>query len=103
MTRLYTEDIAVRRGEVDGVEGPAQFLWGQRLYAVRAVLDQWVEAGSWWRQSDHRPAGAQLGVDDRERELWRVEASAGRSGPVGVFDLCFSWSDGRWSLTRVHD
>lgn len=103
MTRLYAEAIAVMRGRVDGIEGPAQFLWAQRLYVVRAVLDQWVESGSWWQQAAHRSGGGLLGVDDRERELWRVEAAAGRSGRSGVFDLCFCWSDGRWSLVRVHD
>jgi hypothetical protein len=42
-------------------------------------------------------------LDDGEREFWRVEAWAGRSSPVGVFDLCFDWSAGRWQLVRVVD
>jgi hypothetical protein len=41
-------------------------------------------------------------VDDGERELWRVEAVIGRLG-AGVFDLCFDWSAGGWTVARVLD
>lgn len=121
MTRLHADDIDVERGIVIGgnvggggverVEGPARFRWGGRSYAVHAVLDHWVEAGDWWRRTGRTgsragPGGAVLGIDDGEREVWRVEAQqqqAGRNAPVGVFDLNFDWSAGRWSLIRVHD
>lgn len=127
MTRLHTDHIDVERGIVDTsagsgaerVEGPARFDWDQRPYAVLAVLDHWVEAGNWWRRAGRGRAGpgdaarpppahdsAVVGVDDGEREVWRVEARqlhAGRDAPVGVFDLNFDWSAGRWSLIRVHD
>jgi hypothetical protein len=43
------------------------------------------------------------GVDDGEQDWFRVEAGAGRSAGTGVYDLCFSWSTGRWSLARVLD
>lgn len=43
------------------------------------------------------------GVDDDEQDWFRVEAGAGRSAGTGVYDLCFSWSTGRWSLARVLD
>ena len=43
------------------------------------------------------------GVDDRERDWWRVEAGAGRAAGTGVYDLCFDWSSGSWSLARVLD
>jgi hypothetical protein len=43
------------------------------------------------------------GVDDGEQDWFRVEAGAGRSAGTGVYDLCFSWSSGRWSLARVLD
>lgn len=43
------------------------------------------------------------GVDDGERDWWRVEASAGASAGSGVYDLCFDWSRGAWSLARVLD
>ncbi len=38
-----------------------------------------------------------------DREVWRVEASSGRSAPTGVYDLALLPDDGRWLLTRVHD
>ena len=43
------------------------------------------------------------GVDDRDRDWWRVEASAGATAGSGVYDLCFDWSRGAWSLARVLD
>ena len=38
-----------------------------------------------------------------EREVWRVEASRGRSSGLGVFDLVFDWADGSWRLARCLD
>ena len=43
------------------------------------------------------------GVDDGEQDWFRVEAGAGRAAGTGVYDLCFSWSTGRWALARVLD
>lgn len=48
-------------------------------------------------------AAGPAGVDDREREMWRVEASTGRCGSTGMFDLCLDWSTGGWTLVRCHD
>ena len=123
MTRLHADDVDVQRGMVDisvgsgvgRIEGPAQFHWGRRSYVVHAVLDHWMEAGNWWRRAGRPRAGpggmagatgTAGGIDDGEREMWRVEARqvrAGRDAPLGVFDLRFDWSAGRWSLIRVHD
>jgi hypothetical protein len=84
---------------------PEQFLWRGRLYLVREVLAHWVELGAWWTgaRSSRRssvpasspgvpdPSGQMrsVAVDVRavEREVWRVEASAGRGATVGVYDL----------------
>jgi len=95
---------------------PEQFLWRERLYLVRAVQGHWMESGGWWctgvtraalsGESDagagnsNAPSGI---VDDGEREFWRVEAGAGRLDDTGVFDLCFDWSHGRWTVVRVQD
>ena len=63
----------------------------------------------WAQRAWGEPApdvGASVGpvsIDDRERDWWRVEAGAGRSAGTGVYDLCFSWSTGRWALARVLD
>ena len=43
------------------------------------------------------------GIDDGEQDWFRVEAGAGRAADTGVYDLCFSWSTGRWALARVLD
>lgn len=118
MSRHYAEPVDVRRRD----DTPVEFLWRGRLYLVRDVLAHWVEAGGWWRRAapdaastagpspggdPARPVGA---LDDREREFWRVEArTGGRAGAAaptastGVFDLCFDWSAGGWSLARTHD
>ena len=116
MTRRYGDTIAVRRRD----DAPEQFLWRDRLYVVRGVLAHWVESGRWWRAPSARavytadvtggagaPGGAAsvpaIGPDDGEREIWRVEAISGRSGGIGVYDLCFDWSTATWRLLQTLD
>lgn len=127
--RRYDDPVDVRKGMVDGAEGPEQFLWRGRLWKVQAVLAHWVETGAWWDSAGARAAlGTDTVADDptrgepsggggpalavlpdlaAEREVWRVEASRGRlsaeGGGGGVFDLLFDWSDGSWRLTRCVD
>jgi hypothetical protein len=102
---------------LSGGKVPHQFLWRGRLYVVRAVLAHWIELGTWWagpgsRRRRPAPVGAGIGpgrgaaeaveavdvleperrsvafdVGAVEREVWRVEARAGRSSSVGVYDL----------------
>jgi hypothetical protein len=110
--RKYDDPVEVRRGCDGGEEGPEQFLWRGRLWKVRAVLAHWVETGPWWQSSGVR---AVVGTDDgsptpaptgdllAERELWRVEAGRGPTDTGGVFDLSFSWDDGRWQLVGCAD
>ena len=128
MTRLIRESRpsrtspdagrSTRRGDLVEVrrrdDVPEQFLWRGRLYVVRAVLARWTESGGWWRGAAVRAlaAGEQGGsidasIDDGERDWWRVEADSGRlaalSAGTGIYDLCFDWSLGAWSLARVLD
>ncbi|HSK28041.1 MAG TPA: DUF6504 family protein [Jiangellales bacterium] len=131
MSRRYDEQVEVRRGLVGGAEAPAQFLWRDRLFLVQGVLAHWVETGAWWRSPAARavhgveegegegppgrpgaadPAAGVRGASvalgllaDDEREVWRVEAAAGRWSPSGVFDLALDWSSGSWVLVRTHD
>ena len=128
--RRYDDPVEVRRGWVEGPghrgEGPEQFLWRGRLWKVADVLARWVETGPWWQSSE---ADATRGTDEghevtrdggavttmprlaavdllAEREVWRVEASAGRNATRegrGVFDLVFDWADGTWQLARCLD
>ena len=127
MTRRYDDPVDVRRRD----EVPVEFLWRGRLYVVRDVLSHWVETGPWWRSGVVRAAYAgetaddtaseqvgrlasepvggagssetALALDPGEREMWRVEASAGRSRGTGVFDLCFDWGAGVWTLAHSLD
>jgi hypothetical protein len=107
VVRRYEEPIAVKETSDGGgatavVTAPESFLWQGRLYVVRTVLDHWQERRAWWR--DAREGGDVL-TDARERQVWRVEASVGRLGRVGVFDLGLDrWDDdASWQLLRVAD
>ena len=129
MSRRYLEPVQVRavpdsRSDPDRLPGylppPAQFLWRGRLYVVRSVIAHWVEGGSWWRRLTGS-AGAGAGIDghgastgastgDRpviepsgERQVWRVEASTGRSSSLGVYDLCCDPVVDQWHLARALD
>jgi hypothetical protein len=116
MSRRYDDPVEVRRRD----DEPAEFLWRDRLWVVRAVLARWVETGAWWQTAVpagtgipgaaltsgalHGATGATGATDGSaaltldpvghsvERELWRVEATRGRVHGMGVFDLCFDWS-----------
>lgn len=125
MSRLHVDAVEVQRHD----DVPAQFLWRGRLYKVREVLSRWTESGGWWRSAGVRalssgdgpaagddplapletgPAVGPASVDDGEQDWFRVEAgcppfTGPTSAGTGVYDLCFSWSSGRWTLARVLD
>ncbi len=99
MTRRYDDAVQVRRRDQD----PAEFLWRGRFYAVREVLAHWVETGAWWQVDQSSPAAAADPTGSAEREVWRVEASPGRVAGSGVYDLCFDWAAGGWTLLRTQD
>jgi hypothetical protein len=110
-------DVRTGADALSGSDAPAQFLWRGRLYLVRDVLAHWVELGAWWSvrgsrapravaAAAARAAGPRSGsgaappssgveptrsvsadVGAVEREVWRVEASFGRLGTRGVYDL----------------
>ena len=48
-------------------------------------------------------AGPGIATLDGEREIWRVEASRGRAAGSGIYDLCFDWTAGGWTLLRAQD
>jgi hypothetical protein len=130
VVRRYEEPIEVRaladQAAPEGVPAPDAFLWRGRLYVVRQVLDHWKERRPWWRDAldERRASGAVATVgsgtdtaatgvgtdvlgDARERQVWRVEASAGRMTGTGVYDLCIDPGAGacpqQWRLLRVAD
>ena len=131
MVRRYDEVIEVRE---TSTSGPAHFLWRGRVYAVRSVLGHWRERRAWWLEGatarllgldpDPDPYGGADRADRAdpaddtsateesarvaevlEREIWRVEAGAGRSGVVGVYDLGRDVVEpgAHWRLLQVAD
>jgi hypothetical protein len=116
MARRVGESVEVRvAGDPD--DAPMSFLWRGRLYVVRAVLGHWRERREWWAAAAARAlhgdgAGSAPGASttvEHERDVWRVEASAGRSFGNGVYDLCRepaadpSPTAQAWRLVQVAD
>jgi Family of unknown function (DUF6504) len=108
MSRRYgnpvRDEIDVRTdssADLSGEHSPTQFLWRGRLYVVRGVLAHWIEVGAWWRA--RLPDGLPVRIDESGREVWRVEAGAGRASPVGVYDLVYDEAATSWTLARTHD
>jgi hypothetical protein len=99
VTRRYDDPVEVRRRDED----PAEFRWRGRFNAVREVLEQWVVTGAWCHGGASGAAGADSSALAAEREVWRVEASPGRVHGAGVYDLCFDWAAGGWTLLRTQD
>ena len=116
MVRRYDDpiDVQARPGAPDEPEQPTAFVWRGRLYVVRGVLAHWYERRAWWRDTasltllglradgagargvagaatEQGTAAARAATsvlpDAGERQVWRVEAAAGRSSPVGVYEL----------------
>lgn len=118
MVRLVEESIEVRLGDpqrtragcqrADESVAPEQFLWRGRLYRVIEVVDHWQERHPWWRSAAEQPL-AQVPL---ARDVWRVEASRGRSSLPGVYDLGADSAGGAggtdagsraWLLLRTQD
>lgn len=125
MVRTYAEPVEVRpagEGDAPGA-APASFLWRGRLYVVRDVLGHWRERRAWWTAPAARAVHGEEQPDgsgepgsplSQEREVWRVEASAGRTFASGVYDLCRDLRPGEtdpadpapggaWRMLRVAD
>lgn len=119
--RRYSDPVEVRAGARLGAEQgaapgreavdasePDAFIWQGRLYVVRRILAHWRERRSWWRDALDPAPGQATGIDvaSREQQVWRVEASRGRSFATGVFDLTNDGAEGAaadWRLVRVAD
>jgi hypothetical protein len=127
MRSVHEEPVEVARAG----DSPEQFLLHGRLHVVRAVLARWVEPGGWRWSGPGRVAPVAAGggggggggggasvaappvihsvpVDLADRELWRVEAAAGRAARLQVFDLCLDTATAppappRWTATLVEE
>ena len=93
MARRYDEPVDVQSRE----EVLSAFIWRDRLYAVRGVIDRWTERRSWWQD----PVGA---PQSGERTVWR-EASPGRCAGSGIYDIGLDTeaTTPTWTLLRVQD
>jgi hypothetical protein len=91
--RVYGEPAEAASGE-DGQ--PAWFRWRGRHYTVGSVIGHWVVNREWWKDPGTEP-------DQPELEFWRVEASSGRSGPAGTYELCRDVAAATWTLRGVAD
>lgn len=118
--RRYDEPIEVKAGLVAGEEGPAHFLWRNRIWSVRAIESRWLETGAWWDGPAARAVRGEA-ADDRhdgrpehqhadqrddpsaEHEIWRVLAAPGRSAEHGVCELTYAASTGSWRLRTLMD
>ncbi len=127
---LTSGDSAVSRGPADrgtASRGPADRGTADRPLAPPAK--RWAESASLAGPVEGRSGmsdvggalsavstqtsievGIEVGIDDGERDWWRVEAGTGRhaafsegTAVTGVYDLCFDWARGSWSLARVLD
>jgi len=98
MSRRYAHQITVQCSSpsiADEAPTPQRFVWRRRRYRIRAVVQHWVEVGSWWRSAS---------AADVEYEVWRVEAATERRlAPVGQYDLCQHQGSGHWFLVRAFD
>ena len=98
LARRYDERVQVDHRDNE----PVAFVRRHRGYVVRAVLAHWWETGPWWEIQESPDVTSAGGVQDDERELWRVEAVApGRSSVI--VELAHFWSTGRWIVAAVLD
>ena len=86
----------------DALAGPPVLGAEERLAPIPAS-PKWAERAWGEPAPDVGAAVGPVGLDDGEREYWRVEASAGRAAGTGVYDLCLDWSAGGWTVARVLD
>jgi hypothetical protein len=93
MSRVFGDPVDVFT-TADG--RPIRFVWRDRLYTVRRVLEHWVTTRDWWREQ--HPEAAE---EPSEREFWRVEASPDKE--IGVYELRHDAATDSWMLSRVWD
>jgi len=74
------------RAEVSFDAGAGVAADGQGV-APQGVATAAAGASSSWGQGSAASEGGWPVIEPAEREVWRVEAAAGRSSPVGVYDL----------------
>ncbi len=69
---------------------PVLFRWREVPYSVTSAPEPWFGREEWWQYAQRAARGMQVRF---ERECWRVDAVALRSGAAPV--------DGSFDLTRI--
>ena len=87
MNKVRGEPVHV---QARGDGRPVRFVWRDRLYTVRAILEHWVIGREWWQ--DPTAERGQL------EEYWRVEAAPGPGMTAAVYELRREPATGAWSL-----
>jgi Domain of unknown function (DUF6504) len=87
MNMVHAEPVHVQARD-DG--RPLRFVWRDRLYTIRAVLEHWV--GGSERSQDPK------GKPGQPDEFWRVEAAPGPGMKTGVYELRRQAATGAWTL-----
>lgn len=113
---LTSGDSAPSRGTADRPLAPPAKRWAESASLAGPVEGRPVsDVGGALTAVTSTETGIEMGIDDGEREWWRVEAGSGRlaafrdddpddaTAGTGVYDLCFDWARGSWSLARVLD
>jgi Domain of unknown function (DUF6504) len=99
MSRIYGDPVDVFTTD-DG--RPIRFVWRERLYTVRRVLEHWVTTRDWWREQHPEAAEvAEVAEEPSEREFWRVEAAPDKE--IRVYELRFDAATASWMLSRAWD
>lgn len=89
---------------LDGPAGePATPAAPELVLAPLPPSPKWVQRAWGEPAPDVGASAGPAGVDDGEREYWRVEAGAGRSAELGIYDLCLDPLRGAWTVARAHD
>jgi Family of unknown function (DUF6504) len=83
----YVEPVRVKARD-DG--RPVRFVWRDRLYTVRAILEHWV--------INVQPYPSEPGQVDQE--FWRVQAAPGPGTKAGVYELRREAATGAWTLRQ---
>jgi hypothetical protein len=55
MNKVHGEPVHVQ-ARADG--RPVRFVWHDRLYTVRAILEHWVISREWWQDPKAEPEGS---------------------------------------------
>ena len=88
MNRAYGEPVNVLARD-DG--RPTRFVWRNRLYTVRAILEHWVITREEAEDPRSEPGHPDL-------EFWRVEARPGPGTTAGVYELRREAATNAWAV-----